>query len=154
MTDAYYRDRQLLLECLLRKPTLVSRHYPDLYRRVGALLAREDGTEAEHAALGAEHAALAAEVQDVLDHVAPRRSTAEALADGVVDLDQIAAMAHRHKDSFKRYKRRANDPLPDPDFPGGGGKRDYWRWATIRPWLVRNFNLPFPEQFPTLRPQG
>ena len=72
MTDAYYRDRQLLLECLLRKPNLVSRHYPDLYRRVGALLAREDGTEAEHAALGAEHAALAAEVQDVLDHVAPR----------------------------------------------------------------------------------
>jgi hypothetical protein len=69
----------------------------------------------------------------------------------VVDLDQIAAWAHRKKDSLKPYKRRKKDPLPEPDFPGGrGGKRDYWLWSTVRSWLARNFPLPFPEHVPNV----
>jgi hypothetical protein len=82
----------------------------------------------------------------------PAGSGGEAALPDVVDLDQIAAFAHLKKDSLKPYKRRNQDPLPPPDFPGGGGKRDFWRWSTIRPWLVRNFPLPFPEHLPSLRP--
>jgi hypothetical protein len=67
---------------------------------------------------------------------------------GVVDLDQIAALAHLAKRSMEAYKRRKNDPLPDPDYPGGGGRRDHWNWTTIRPWLVRNVKFPIPEDCP------
>jgi hypothetical protein len=71
----------------------------------------------------------------------------------VVDLDQIAALVHMQKRSLENYKRRAQDRLPDPDFPGGGGKRDYWRWSTIRPWMARNFSFPIPEHAPSLNPR-
>jgi hypothetical protein len=69
----------------------------------------------------------------------------------IVDLDQIASLVKLRKRSMNVYKRRKNDPLPDPDFPGGGGKRDYWRWATVRPWLVRTFPIPIPEILPGIR---
>jgi hypothetical protein len=69
----------------------------------------------------------------------------------IVDLDQIAAYVHRRPRSMDPYKRRQKDPLPDPDFPGGAGKRDHWRWATIRPWRARNFSLPIPEHIPDIR---
>jgi hypothetical protein len=65
-----------------------------------------------------------------------------------LDLNQIAALMHLKKSSMGRYKRRKNDPLPDPDSPGGGGNKDYWRWSTIRPWLDRNCRTPLPEHFP------
>jgi hypothetical protein len=65
-----------------------------------------------------------------------------------LDLDQIAALVHKKKRSMERYKRQKDDPLPDPDFPGRGGRKDYWKWSTIRPWLVRTFNLPIPEDCP------
>jgi hypothetical protein len=68
----------------------------------------------------------------------------------IVDLDQIAAIIHLKKSSMGAYKRRQTDPLPDPDFPGGGGKRDHWSWNTIRPWLVRNFALPIPDHYPDI----
>jgi hypothetical protein len=68
----------------------------------------------------------------------------------LLDLSQIAALVHREKRSMENYKRRKNDPLPDSDFPGGAGKRDFWQWSTIRPWLSRNFNTPIPEQFPDI----
>jgi hypothetical protein len=70
--------------------------------------------------------------------------------DQLLDLSQIAALIHLKKRSMENYKRRKDDPLPDPDFPGGGGKRDYWQWSTIRPWLIRNSKIPIPEQFPDL----
>jgi hypothetical protein len=65
-----------------------------------------------------------------------------------VDLDTIAALAHLKKDSLKPYKRRRRDPLPDPDYSGGAGHRDYWKWTTIHPWLCRNFPFNFPENGP------
>jgi hypothetical protein len=69
----------------------------------------------------------------------------------VLDLDQIAALVHKRKSSMGTYKRRKQDPLPDADFPREGrGHRDHWSWTTIRPWLVRNFSLPIPEQFPEI----
>jgi hypothetical protein len=83
---------------------------------------------------------------DLLRETVPAEPVAP--AEQVLDLDQIAAQVHLKKRSLEPYKRRSKDPLPAPDFPGGGGRRDYWRWATIRPWLVRNFSLPIPEQFP------
>jgi hypothetical protein len=52
--DAYNPDRRFLLNWHFCKPDQTDLQFPDLYRRVGALLAREDGTEAEHAALAAE----------------------------------------------------------------------------------------------------
>jgi hypothetical protein len=66
----------------------------------------------------------------------------------LLDLDQVAALVHLKKRSLENYKRRKRDPLPSPDFPGGGGRRDFWRWSTIRPWLSRNFHIPIPEHFP------
>jgi hypothetical protein len=71
--------------------------------------------------------------------------------DEIVDLDQIAALLHLSKASLGTYKRRQNDPLPDADYPGGAGRRDHWRWSTIHPWLVRNSNIPIPDQFPDVR---
>jgi hypothetical protein len=67
-----------------------------------------------------------------------------------LDLDQIAALVHLRKRSLENYKRRQKDPLPEPDVPGGGGHRGYWRWSTIRPWLERNFSFPFPKHFPDI----
>jgi hypothetical protein len=66
----------------------------------------------------------------------------------VVDLVQIAARVNLTKKAMERYKTRKTDPLPDPDFSGGGGRKDQWRWSTVRPWLVRTFRIPQPEQYP------
>jgi hypothetical protein len=69
----------------------------------------------------------------------------------VLDLNQIAAVAHKQPRSMENYKRRSKDPLPDPDFPRQGrGSRDYWRWSTVRPWLVRNCPFPIPESIPDI----
>jgi hypothetical protein len=65
-----------------------------------------------------------------------------------IDLDQIAALVHRKKTSMGPYKRRKKDPLPPPDFEGGGGERSLWNWSTIRPWLLRNFPYPLPQRCP------
>jgi hypothetical protein len=69
-----------------------------------------------------------------------------------IDRDQVAALCKLRKASLKAYVRRPDDPLPDPDIPGGGGKRSFWQWSTIRPWIVRNFpSLPVPETCPSRR---
>jgi hypothetical protein len=68
-----------------------------------------------------------------------------------VNLDQIAARVNRSKSTLERLKRRRGNPLPDPDIPGGGGKRDEWLWSHIRPWLEHEFKRKLPELFPTLR---
>jgi len=79
---------------------------------------------------------------------APQQESLE--RDSNVDLEQIAAIVHLKARSMDRYKRRQEDPLPDPDYPGSGGQRDHWRWSTVRPWLRRNFSLPIPEHFPDI----
>jgi hypothetical protein len=70
----------------------------------------------------------------------------------LLDLDQIAALVHLRKRSMENYKwpKRKEDPLPDPDFPGKPGQRGLWKWATIRPWLGRTFNLPLPKDPPDM----
>jgi hypothetical protein len=79
----------------------------------------------------------------------PPASDSSGLADQVVDLDQIATVVHLKKRSMETYIRRKVDPLPDPDFPAEvNGKAHHWHWSTVRPWLMRNFNLPIPPQFP------
>jgi hypothetical protein len=88
---------------------------------------------------------------EALIEAARRISTSTGDPGEYVDLDQIAATVHCKKDSLKPYKRRKHDPLPDPDVRGGGGKRDYWRWSTVRPWLIRNFAFLLPEHPPNFR---
>jgi hypothetical protein len=69
-----------------------------------------------------------------------------------VTLDQVAALVNKSKRTLERYKRRKNDPLPDPDIPGGGGHADEWEYPAIRPWLERTFHRKLPAQIPRLRP--
>jgi hypothetical protein len=69
-----------------------------------------------------------------------------------VTLDQMAAMVNRSKRTLERLKTRKNNPLPDPDVPGGGGKPDEWEWAKVRPWLEAEFTRRLPERYPSLRP--
>jgi hypothetical protein len=76
--------------------------------------------------------------------------TTETAPEGTVDLDQIAALCKLKKASMKPYKNRRDDPLPDPDIEGGGGKRAFWFWSTVRPWIVRNFpSYPVPRPCPS-----
>jgi hypothetical protein len=65
-----------------------------------------------------------------------------------VDLDQAAAAVHRSKSSLEKRKRRKNNPLPDPDVPGGGGKKDFWLWSRLRPWLEAEFSMRLTEVCP------
>jgi hypothetical protein len=65
-----------------------------------------------------------------------------------VDLDMIAARVHRKKRGLEHYKTRRNDPLPEPDVPGGGGRKDLWLWSNVRPWMERTFNMRLPEHYP------
>lgn len=65
-----------------------------------------------------------------------------------VDLDQIAAVVNRSKSALEKLKRRKNNPLPNPDVPGGGGKKAEWLWSRIRPWLETEFKKHFAETLP------
>jgi hypothetical protein len=65
-----------------------------------------------------------------------------------VTLDQMAAIVNRSKKTLERLKKRRQNPLPDPDAQGGGGRPDEWVWPNIRPWLEREFNKQLPVQFP------
>ena len=65
-----------------------------------------------------------------------------------VDLDQIAAVVNRSKSTLEKLKRRKDNPLPDPDVPGGGGKKDEWVWSHICPWLETEFKKHFAETLP------
>jgi hypothetical protein len=68
-----------------------------------------------------------------------------------VDLSQAAAMVHLKPKGLANYKRRKDEPLPDPDVTGGGGRKDLWLWTTMRPWLVRNFPaIQIPECCPEI----
>jgi hypothetical protein len=88
--------------------------------------------------------ALAKELlRDCLEALRPAPET-----DGYVDLDQMAAVVNRSKSTLEKMKRRKINPLPDPDVPGGGGKKDEWLWASIRPWLETEFNKRFTETLP------
>jgi hypothetical protein len=122
----------------------------DAYR--SSLLAACEARQIEEAELldAARDLLRALEPSDRTSAGAAAKQAVGGTAADIVDLDQIAAVVHLKKSSLGAYKRRPNDPLPDPDFPGGGGKRDYWRWSTICPWLVRNFSLPIPDQHPDI----
>lgn len=68
-----------------------------------------------------------------------------------VDLDQIAAMAGQAKDTLSRKKNAKDSTMPSPDIEGGGGNKDWWKWATILPWLRKKYpGRTFPDRFPTL----
>jgi hypothetical protein len=82
------------------------------------------------------------------------RRSEERLGSGLedrVDLAQAAALVHLTKRGLENYKRRKNDPLPAPDFPGGGGRKDLWLWSTLRPWMERNFPFKLPEHFLSIK---
>src|SRR5262249_17630971 len=69
-----------------------------------------------------------------------------------VTLDQAAATVGHAKRSLENYRRRDKDPLRDPDITKvPKGQAYLWRWATIRPWLERNFGRLLPEKFPDPR---
>ena len=60
----------------------------------------------------------------------------------------MAAVVNRSKSCLEKLKRRQTTPLPDPDVPGGGGKKDEWLWTRIRPWLETEFKKHFAETLP------
>jgi hypothetical protein len=71
-----------------------------------------------------------------------------------IDLDGIAALVNRTKRGMEHYKRRKQDRLPNPDVEGGAGRKDEWKWSTIRPWLERNFHRNLASVNPRNLPRG
>jgi hypothetical protein len=63
----------------------------------------------------------------------------------------MAALVQRCKSTLEKLKQRQDNPLPDPDIRGGGGKRDEWLWSRIRPWLEKEFDRRLPEKLPRRR---
>ena len=41
--------------------------------------------------------------------------------------------------SSAAYQTRKETPVPQPDVEGGGGRKDEWKWSTMRPWLEKTF---------------
>ncbi len=68
-------------------------------------------------------------------------------ADNYITLDQAAAVVGRSKRTLERYLEN----MPTPDVEGGGGKPHEWKWSTLRPWLMENFDRDLPERFPASR---
>jgi hypothetical protein len=64
-----------------------------------------------------------------------------------VDLYQIASKVHRTKRSLHRLLARKANPMPPADIEGGGGKKNYWIWSKIRPWLQVEFNMTLPSKY-------
>jgi hypothetical protein len=60
------------------------------------------------------------------------------------------ALVSKSKGCLEKHKRDREDPLPDPDIEGGGGKADEWNWSTLRPWLERRFNRSLSSITPEL----
>jgi hypothetical protein len=85
---------------------------------------------------------------------APGGPSHEQDADWYIDLDSAAAVVNRSKRGLEHYKRRKEDPLPEPDIPGGGGRKDEWKWSTIRPWLERTFRRDLSSVNPSGLPRG
>jgi hypothetical protein len=65
-------------------------------------------------------------------------------AEGLVTLQQAAAMVSRSKRTLEKHKGEM--PLPRVD--GGGGRPDEWAWSELRPWLEEKFRRTLPERFP------
>jgi hypothetical protein len=86
-------------------------------------------------------------VADALDPVVANKGEVQ-----YVTLQNMADIVQRTKRCLNTYKGRADDPLPDPDWEGGGGKPDYWIWDKVRPWLERNFRPDLPKRFPSPLP--
>lgn len=99
--------------------------------------------------------AIQAALAPVLDQIANLR-TATCQTSGeqgqaalqYVDLNQIAAVVNHSKSTLEKLKRRKINPLPDPEIPGGGGKRAEWVWSTIKPWLEAEFGRKFSDTMP------
>lgn len=69
-----------------------------------------------------------------------------------VTLNQMAAMVRKSKRTLEKYVRRKQNPLPNPDKEGGGGKAHEWIWERVRPWLEDTFDYSLPIVFPAARP--
>jgi hypothetical protein len=60
-----------------------------------------------------------------------------------VTLDQIAALLGLSKKQVRRRMFKEGSGAPDPDREGGGGKKHWWVWDRIRPWLEKDFGQQF-----------
>jgi hypothetical protein len=78
-------------------------------------------------------------------------ATLESVPPQYVTLDQIAAVVSRSKRTVEKLLTRKKNPMPTPDIEGGGGKPNEWEWATIQPWLEKEFGRNLPERYPALR---
>jgi hypothetical protein len=118
------------------------------------------GEDEEHATPREEGRWQKAGVSDVAAPVPPTPPPGSGSTDSLegaewyVDLDGAAAMVNRTKSALEHYKRRKNDPLPTPDVPGGGGRKDEWKWSTIRPWLERTFGRALSSVNPANLPRA
>jgi hypothetical protein len=82
-----------------------------------------------------------------LHRAAPKKTDAE----WYIDLAGMAILVKLTTRGLEHYKNK-KDPIPDPDRPGGGGKKDEWKWLTVRPWLERTFNRDLSWVNPENRP--
>lgn len=64
-----------------------------------------------------------------------------------IDLDQAAALVNRVKKTLERAVK--NDPsMPRPDIEGGGGKKNEWDYAKLKPWLETKYGRKLPARPP------
>jgi len=70
--------------------------------------------------------------------------------DRYVTLQQMATLVQKSKKTLENRISRKENPLPDPDIQGAGGKASEWRWSRVRGWLMEEFQRPLPEKCPDL----
>lgn len=65
-----------------------------------------------------------------------------------IDLDQAAALVNRHKRTLERYQAKPSKKMPLPAVQGVGGKKSEWDYATLKPWLEKEFSKLLPPHPP------
>jgi hypothetical protein len=65
-----------------------------------------------------------------------------------VTLDKAAAIVNRRKRTLEKHMKRPNNPLPQPDIRGCGGRPSEWEWPKLRMWLEAEYSRSLPPVFP------
>jgi hypothetical protein len=120
---------------------------PELLKELWAVLDKLGGTTLDRpeALLEGKRSVEESSIQNVLQALNDvvrwcEARQAAAQPEWYIDLQAMATLVGLTKRGLEHYKTRQNDPIPDPDIEGGGGRKAQWKWSTARPWLERNFN--------------
>jgi hypothetical protein len=77
---------------------------------------------------------------------AKREATGDGEPPDYIDLDQAAALVGRSKRTLERRLSARNNPMPPADIDrGGGGKKNEWIYATLKPWLEKEYSRKLPS---------